>query len=30
MLDIPKKCYVNKFLPKKIFYEKISIYPSVK
>ncbi len=30
MLDIPKKCYVNKFLPKKIFYEKIAISPSVK
>lgn len=30
MLDIPKKCYVNKFLPKKIFYEKVAISPSVK
>lgn len=30
MLDIPKKCYVNKFLPKKLFYEKIAISPSVK
>ena len=30
MLDSPKKCYVNKFLPKKIFYEKIAISPSVK
>lgn len=30
MLDIPKKCYVNKFLPKKIFYEKNAISPSVK
>ena len=30
MLDIPKKCYVNKFLPKKIFYEKIAISSSVK
>lgn len=30
MLDIPKKCYENKFLPKKIFYEKIAISPSVK
>ena len=30
MLDIPKKCYVNKFLPKKIFYEKIAISASVK
>lgn len=30
MLDISKKCYVNKFLPKKIFYEKIAISPSVK
>ena len=30
MLDIPKKCYVNKFIPKKVFYEKISISQSVK
>lgn len=30
MNEIPKKCYVNKFLPKKIFYEKIAISPSVK
>lgn len=30
MLDIPKKCYVNKFLPKKIFYEKIALSQSVK
>lgn len=25
MLDIPKKCVVNKFIPKKKFYEKIAI-----
>lgn len=30
MLNIPKRCYVNKFLPKKIFYEKIAISPLVK
>lgn len=30
MLDISKKCYVNKFLPKKLFYGKIAISPSIK
>ena len=30
MFDLPKKCYVNKFLPKKIFYEKIGMSSSIK
>lgn len=30
MFDLPKDCYVNKFLPKKIFYEKVGVSSSVK
>lgn len=30
MFDLPNKCYVNKFLPKKIFYEKIGISSGTK
>ena len=30
MFDLPKKCYVNKFLPKKIFYEKVGVSSGVK
>ena len=30
MIKLPKKCEVNKFLPKKIFYEKIGISSSIK
>lgn len=25
MLELSKDCYVNKFLPKKIFYEKVGV-----
>ena len=30
MFDLPKKCYVNKFLPKKIFYEKVGVSSGLK
>lgn len=30
MFDLPNKCYVNKFLPKKIFYEKVGVSSSVR
>ena len=30
MFDLPKNCYVNKFLPKKIFYEKVGVSSGVK
>ena len=30
MLELPKKCYVNKFLPKKIFYEKVGVSSGVR
>ena len=30
MFDLPKECYVNKFLPKKIFYEKVGVSSGVK
>ena len=30
MLELPKECYVNKFIPKKVFYEKLGIASSVK
>lgn len=30
ILNLPKKCYVNKFLPKKIFYEKVGVSSNVK
>lgn len=30
MFDLPRKCYVNKFLPKKIFYEKVGMSSSIK
>ena len=30
MFEIKKNCYVNKFLPKKIFYEKVGVSSGVK
>ena len=30
MFELPKDCYVNKFLPKKIFYEKVGVSSVVK
>lgn len=30
MFELPKACYVNKFLPKKIFYEKVGVSSGVK
>lgn len=30
MFELPKNCYVNKFLPKKIFYEKVGVSSGVK
>lgn len=30
MFNLPKECEVNKFLPKKIFYEKVGVSSSVK
>lgn len=30
MLDLPKYCIVNKFIPKKTFYERVNIATSVK
>ena len=25
MFELPKSCYVNKFIPKKVFYEKVGV-----
>ena len=30
MFALPKECYVNKFLPKKIFYERVGVSSGVK
>lgn len=30
MFNLPKECEVNKFLPKKIFYEKVGVSSSIK
>lgn len=30
MIKLPEKCYVNRFLPKKIFYEKVEVSSGVK
>lgn len=30
MFNLPKECYVNKFLPKKIFYENVGVSTGVK
>lgn len=30
MFELPKDCYVNKFLPKKIFYDKVGVSSSIK
>lgn len=30
MFELPKGCYVNKFLPKKIFYEKVGVSSGIK
>ena len=30
MFELPKSCYVNKFLPKKVFYEKVGVSSGVK
>ena len=30
MFELPKDCYVNKFLPKKIFYEKVGVSSGVR
>lgn len=30
MFELPKKCYVSKFLPKKLFYEKVGVSSGVK
>lgn len=30
MFELPKDCYVNKFLPKKLFYEKVGVSSGVK
>ena len=30
MFDLPKQCFVNKFLPKKIFYEKVGVSSGIK
>ena len=30
MFNLPKECYVNKFLPKKVFYEKVGVSSGVK
>lgn len=30
MFELPKECYVNKFLPKKLFYEKVGVSSGVK
>lgn len=30
MIELPKKCYVNKFIPKKVFYEKVGVSSGMK
>ena len=30
MFELPKNCYVNKFIPKKVFYEKVGVSSNVK
>lgn len=30
MFELPKSCYVNKFIPKKVFYEKVGVSSIVK
>lgn len=30
MIELPKKCYVNKFIPKRVFYEKVGVSSGVK
>ena len=30
MFNLPKECYVNKFLPKKVFYEKVGVSSGIK
>ena len=30
MFELPKECYVNKFIPKKVFYEKVGVSSGVK
>lgn len=30
MIELPKKCYVNKFIPKKVFYEKVGVSSGIK
>lgn len=30
MFELPKTCYVNKFIPKKVFYEKVGVSTNVK
>lgn len=30
MFDLPKNCFVNKFIPKKVFYEKVGVSSKVK
>lgn len=30
MFELPKSCYVNKFIPKKIFYEKVGVSSNIK
>ena len=30
MFELPNGCYVNKFLPKKVFYEKVGVSSGVK
>lgn len=30
MFELPKSCYVNKFVPKKVFYDKVGVSSNVK
>lgn len=30
MIELPKKCEVNKFIPKKVFYEKVGVSSTIK
>ena len=30
MFELPKSCYVNKFIPKKVFYEKVGVSSNIK
>ena len=30
MFELPKSCYVNKFIPKKVFYDKVGVSSNVK